>query len=252
MAHRRAARSLFATCLSATCLFAVVAVPVARARKSVDAPHYLSPDGLDWAATLNPGPPAAGSAAAVADLAVVRHDQDVRTPADVARCRREDGLSPWLFADVLGPGFTHKACPATDRLLRAAEVDGLFFADTAKERWERPRPSKADPAVHPVVGKQLTGSYPSSHAVRAVVWAAILADLYPQQATALTALGQRIGDDRVVAGIHFPTDVAAGQQLGRALAAKLADNPAFKADLARARAETAAVVAAQRRPATGP
>ena len=113
----------------------------------------------------------------------------------------------------------------------------FWFSDTAKEHWARPRPATVDGRVHPCVGPQTTGSYPSSHASRAVVWAALLAELFPDRRQPLEALGRRIGDDRVVAGIHFPTDVAAGQRLGAALAKALLADPGVRADLARARAE---------------
>ena len=242
--------ALIAVLLPLTPAWAEPPPTTTRTKKAADAPHYLTPDAVDWQAVLDPGPPLAGSKAADADLAAVRRWQRERTPADVERCKREDKLSPWLFADVLGPGFDHAHCPATDRLLRRAEVDSLYFADSAKQRWERPRPPKVDPGVHPVVGKQMTGSYPSSHAARGVVWAAILAQLYPDHADALRAEGKRIGDDRVVAGIHFPTDVDAGQKLGEGIAKQLLSNRGFEADLAKAKAEVAAVNAA--RPTTAP
>ncbi len=228
-----------ATVAAAVLVLAALAGP-ASARKSVAAPHYLAADGFDWRAVVDPGPPAGDSAVAKAELATVLHDQAVRTPADVDRCRREDGLSPWLFADVLGDGFAHRSFPATDRLLRSAEVDALYFADTAKERWERPRPPAVDGRVHPCVGRQLTGSYPSSHAARGIVWATLLAEVYPDRKQQLLDEGKRIGDDRVIAGIHFPSDVAAGQKLGAALAERLLADPGVRADLAKAKAEAAA------------
>jgi hypothetical protein len=49
--------------------------------------------------------------------------------------------------------------------------------------------------------------------------------------------GQEIGWDRVVAGVHFPSDVYAGQVLGRALAQALLNNETFREQLELAKKE---------------
>ena len=230
--------------LSTAVLAALIAVAPVAAKNAGEGPHYLSADAVDWRRLLAPGPPAEQSDKAKADLDAVLAAQTARTPADVARCRAEDKLRPWAFADVLGPGFTPDNCPATDKLLRQADADCLFFADAAKGQWDRRRPGQVDARVHTVAAQQTNGSYPSTQAVRGVVWAALLAELYPAHAEQLRTLGKRIGDDRVVAGIHFPTDVAAGQKLGEAVAKQLLAGASIRADLTAARGEAAAVTAA--------
>ena len=59
------------------------------------------------------------------------------------------------------------------------------------------------------------------------------------------ARGREIGSDRALAGIHYPSDVAAGQTLGAAVVAKIRDNPQFKIDLEKARAECNAAIHAK-------
>ena len=49
--------------------------------------------------------------------------------------------------------------------------------------------------------------------------------------------GKLMGDDRVIAGMHFPSDVAAGQKLGGAIAKKLMENPVFQKSLQDAKDE---------------
>ncbi len=46
-----------------------------------------------------------------------------------------------------------------------------------------------------------------------------------------------MGEDRVISGIHFPSDVEAGQILGKAIAEKLLNDPAFQTALNAARDE---------------
>ena len=62
-------------------------------------------------------------------------------------------------------------------------------------------------------------------------------------------MAHAIGQSRLVCGMHYPSDVAAGEDLGRAVFAAAAAQPAFAADLAAARAEMAALRA---RGATAP
>jgi acid phosphatase (class A) len=45
------------------------------------------------------------------------------------------------------------------------------------------------------------------------------------------------GNDRVVLGVHFPSDVAAGRVLGQAIYAALKEKKAYQDDLAAAKAE---------------
>jgi acid phosphatase (class A) len=68
----------------------------------------------------------------------------------------------------------------------------------------------------------------------------ILAELAPDLKEAILARGLQIGDDRVIAGVHFPSDVDAGHALAHDIFAKLMASPAFQADLAKAKAEVAA------------
>jgi membrane-associated phospholipid phosphatase len=48
----------------------------------------------------------------------------------------------------------------------------------------------------------------------------------------------------VIAGVHYPRDVAAGQRLGEALARRLLADPGFRAALEAARAEWGGAAAA--------
>jgi hypothetical protein len=47
-----------------------------------------------------------------------------------------------------------------------------------------------------------------------------LAHFFPRDATSLMALGRESGDSRIWAGIHYPMDITAGQQLAERVAAR--------------------------------
>jgi acid phosphatase (class A) len=198
--------------------------------------HYLAPDSVDVTSIL-PGPPAIGSAANKADIQAVLARQQSRTSRDIARTRSEQNLSPAAFSDVLGRWFTAQRLPLTFALLNNAAADGEAVSEAAKLRWNRPRPPLQDPSIHPVVTIPSTPSYPSGHSMRGTLWAVILAKMVPDRQNRLLARGAQIGQDRVIGGVHFPSDVAAGQKLGVKLAERFLGNPKFQRDLAHAEAE---------------
>ncbi len=46
-------------------------------------------------------------------------------------------------------------------------------------------------------------------------------------------LAEQVGYGRVIAGVHYPIDVTAGQKLGNAFVDVIVEQPGFKAALAR-------------------
>lgn len=199
-------------------------------------PKYIHPKDVDWAKILPP-PPAAGSDEAKADLAAVLEAQKTRTPEEIARCKAEAPANAFYFKKVLGNWFNAKSLPVTATLMEQALIDANNVSETAKAHYKRPRPYVADSRVHPVLAPEKAASYPSGHAVRGIVWATLLSEMFPEHKDELMAAGKQFGDDRVIAGMHYPSDVAAGQKLGAAIAQKLLDDPAFKADLEKAKDE---------------
>lgn len=189
----------------------------------------------DVAAVLGP-PPAAGSDEAKADLAVVLWMQRTRTPDDVARATREIVLDLGAYAAALGPGFDAGSHPRTRELLDLVHARATRPILAAKKAFARPRPYQSEPRVTPAVEREDTFSYPSSHATRGVLVARVLADLAPAHREALLEAGLRAGYDRVVAGVHYPTDVLAGQRLGAALADALLASPEIRGKVEAVRA----------------
>ena len=84
-----------------------------------------------------------------------------------------------------------------------------------------------------------SASHPSGHATVGALWGRVMAEVAPDQAEALTRIGDEIGVSRAVCALHYPSDVAAGQALGVALFEAMRETPAYQADLAAARTEVA-------------
>jgi len=206
---------------------------------TVKAAPYFDPATIDLKALL-PDPPANGSPTTLSEIDLILKKQAARTPEEVARIKREVHLNVYLFDTVLGPWFTAKNAPLTAKLFERVDATEHPVIDTAKKFWDRPRPPKQDPRVHPPIGLPKNASYPSGHSTVGDLDALILAELAPDLKDAIIARGLQIGDDRIIAGVHFPSDVAAGRTLAQALFTRLMANPDFQADLGAAKAEIAA------------
>ena len=169
----------------------------------------------DWLLLLGPFPPQ-GSQEAGSDLAVLLWLQNTRTLEDVARAERGVLISLDSFADVLGRPVEASHFPLTTALLDQASLDLREVLDPLKRHYQRPRPYHSHPVLVPVVVREASHSYPSGHATRGALYAAILAEFVPRQRERLLERGLRLGNDRALAGVHWPTDIQAGQQLGAA------------------------------------
>jgi acid phosphatase (class A) len=219
----------------------IVLTLVAATARGEGVARYVKSGDIDWASIL-PGPPADDSAEHQAEVARMLQLQERRTAEDVARCRSEVDLSFASFADVLGDNFKEHLLPQTAALLAQTQVDTHLMLVDAKKYWHRVRPPVADPRIHPCVRLEKNESYPSGHAAQGVIWATVLAEIYPERRDALMARGRQIGEDRVIGGIHYPSDVRDGQVLGEAIAKKLLESGDFQVglELAKDECQTAA------------
>jgi acid phosphatase (class A) len=223
-------------------LLALTLVAPAWAQEA-PAPTILSAADVDPVRLLPPPPPE-GSAAQKAELAELHRIQDARTPAQLAQAKwdndHEDASS---FAPTLGPAFDLAKLPATAKLLKIVDHEQSVAKKRGKAAFGRLRPWLIDPTL---VGCEHSddkprSSYPSGHTSMAFAMAVVLADLLPDRAPAILARAQEYGEDRLVCGVHFRSDVVAGQALGTAVGVQLLHAPALKADIEAARQELATV-----------
>jgi membrane-associated phospholipid phosphatase len=111
--------------------------------------------------------------------------------------------------------------PATTRVLNAANLVALFVAMNWKSQFSRPRPSQLCPALLPPIAVPGHASYPSGHSTQAHLMALCMGEIFallpaaqqplmqPIQAD-LWVLADRIARNREIAGLHYPSDSAAG------------------------------------------
>jgi acid phosphatase (class A) len=197
--------------------------------------RYVDRLHLDFIHVLGP-PPATQSAAATADLAAVLAAQAVRTDADVKAAQADDDLSVFHFANAMGGGFNPDNLPFAAAFLKDVGVEANQAIGEAKNHFNRPRPFVEDPHVMPVV-RAGNGSYPSGTATFAYAVAILLADMVPEKAPAIFTRAASYAHNRVVAGVHYPTDIAGGRIAASMIDGALLNDAAFMADFAKARAE---------------
>lgn len=196
--------------------------------------QYL-PAGSVHIDALVPPPPAVGSAAFKEQMTVVLWLQRSRTPEQVAFVQK--ALNVERYAPVLGA-----ALMAVDGIELKHVIDSVIDEvradyDALKGKYDLPRPFVVNDDVRPVTDPRPVASYPSGHAIRAIVYARLLSEIFPDHKQALMDLARQIGYGRVTAGVHYPIDVIYGQKLGDALADVIVQQPAFKDAIERIRGE---------------
>jgi acid phosphatase (class A) len=197
---------------------------------------YLTKAQVDISQFIAP-PPAPDSEAQKRDLKAVLDAQAVRTPAEIRRANETEQLSVFSFADVLGPSFNRDKLPKTAALFQQIYDDTLVLLKVGKDRWNRPRPFLVSKDVQPSGEQPKSSSYPSGNALLGHLYAIVLSDILPEKSAVIFARGRETGDNRVIAGVHYPSDLEGGRQAAVAIAAVLWTTPGFQKDLAAARAE---------------
>jgi membrane-associated phospholipid phosphatase len=109
-------------------------------------------------------------------------------------------------------------------LLSVANYDTLVAVWSNKYLHNRARPGAVASSLTPLISTPNHPSYPSAHAAVAAASASVLSFLFPDQSDALAARAVAHQESRLHAGVHFRSDVLAGESLGRSVAAQVIDH----------------------------
>ena len=93
-----------------------------------------------------------------------------------------------------------------------------------KSKYNRTRPHIYMPSIDPVVAVPDNSSYPGGHSTQSYLTALYLAKKYPSYSQQLFQYAYQIGFNREIAGLHYPTDTAAGYLLAKKIFADLDNN----------------------------
>jgi undecaprenyl-diphosphatase len=111
--------------------------------------------------------------------------------------------------------------PALYPALRMAVVGviGVALYKYLKSRLVRERPYISLAGITPGTRALDRYSFPSGHTLHAVSFTSLAIDSFPELAWLLVPFAALIAASRVVLGLHYPSDVAAGALIGAGLAA---------------------------------
>ena len=160
-------------------------------------------------------PPAPGSIRDQNEQAILLWLQRIRTPAMVSDTWLPLEKSLGYFNRAVGGDLKTRAPnihAAVSQFLKPIEN----VKDALKDRWNRKRPFQAMAQIRACVPAEVNSSYPSGHTIWYTAAGLLLADLFPDQADRLIKTGRSVAYTRVTCGMHYPSDVMAGQAVAEA------------------------------------
>ena len=131
--------------------------------------------------------------------------------------------------------------PSTYQMLETALNAAENGCVTAQQHYMRKHPFEVfneDP--YTFVNKDeiaATGSYPSVNAAKGWLAALTMVAVAPEQRDSIMLEGYKLGDNNIIAGINWQSDVDAGRLVAEAVLARLISNPDFVALLQQAQLE---------------
>lgn len=224
MAHRGLAPLSRAVAVTATAIL-ILGAKDARAQtagpnlKPVLSFTFLVKDAV-------PVPPPPDSVAMDAERTELRKLVAARTTASADRAAYwATGGSAYRWNAITAEEMIERGIPTPIAarhmaLLHAAVHDAVVSAFHHKAAYQRARPNVVDMEINTSLPTPSSPSYPSEHAAVAGAASEVLAYVFPDKAQKFRAMSEEAGRSRSIAGVAFPSDIAAGLALGHAIGAE--------------------------------
>ncbi|HNW45380.1 MAG TPA: phosphatase PAP2 family protein [Elusimicrobiales bacterium] len=222
--------------LAVLCLGLAACSSLGGAHHSDGSAVYLDKARLE-ALEFQPAP-APGSPLDRADFLELNSWQARRTPAQCARAAAEGEAYFDQFFGPLKP-FTWPLSKDGRAFILRVRADIGTAVNIFKNRSARPRPFRRDPQLAPCLGKIGGLAYPSGHAATARVYALMLTEIAPTRRAEFLARADEAALNRVIGGVHHPSDIEAGKKLGDILFNRFMQNAEFRANLEKLRSYAA-------------
>lgn len=116
-------------------------------------------------------------------------------------------------------------------LIDMVNGDLLYFIMKAKQHYGRPRPNQIDSSIQTAIPNPAHAAYPSGHAAQSYMVALLLSYADPENRDSYIGLAKEIAHRREIAGVHYPSDTKAGQELAQAMFDRLLALPDFEKKL---------------------
>lgn len=103
-------------------------------------------------------------------------------------------------------------------VMAACGAVGLTIYKLIKTATARPRPCSRQEGMHCTVAPLDLYSFPSGHTMHAVAFSILLVNFDPRLGILVIPFSLLVACSRMVLGLHYPTDVAAGALIGAVVA----------------------------------
>ena len=174
----------------------------------------------NWKDIDLPLPPENNSTEVKKEFNIIKKHLDTNTKKEKEEIKYQDKKStPFEFEFLkLIKSIDPKLKKFIDLLTDELFTICLYF----KKKYNRTRPFELAEKLKINIPKIKTQtghspSYPSGHALSATFLAIYLGDMFPEHRKKLNEFAKEIGENRIKGGIHFPSDVKAGELLAKKL-----------------------------------
>lgn len=117
--------------------------------------------------------------------------------------------------------------PAAFHAFDVLDYDLHYILIRDKKIYSRPRPEQLEPKLERVIKTPGHAAYPSGHATQFMVMAYIMGDIDPENAEHYQEYAKSVALRREIAGVHYPSDSAAGQLLAKNFYEQVKTKPEF-------------------------
>jgi hypothetical protein len=185
---------------------------------------WIATSGAEFASEP---PYAFGSAEDLADVAAVVAAAAARTPEQVAIVHKWADVSPaaiWnglLNERIVARGLSPRDASRAHAFLNMALADAFVTSWATKYRYWMARPIHRIPGLVTVVPTPNFPTYTSGHSTISAAAAAVLGEVFPDEALHFRAQAEEAALSRLWAGIHFPHDNDQGLAVGTRLGARV-------------------------------
>ena len=193
---------------------------------------------------IRPKPPSMDKASTEAELKVLHEIEGRRTPGRARQAAADaNDMSMFIFRTIFGEQFNKGLLPYTAGLSDDLCGDSNLMSAALKNSYPTPRrrPFLDDKSLKlacdptPIYYQP---SFPSGHSFVGTLQALALIAMVPEREQEIRKRVEQYTENRLVCGVHFPTDVAAGREAAEKAFPEMLKSPMFSARLALACVET--------------
>ena len=194
--------------------------PSKKHQKKLDHGPLFDKIKVDWTHVPSKMHPTTSSEITRAELTKMAYDIDAISDAEQKELRdKHDEDFLWHFAEYCKQNDLEYEEDYFKQLVKEAK----YIILAIKYKFNRPRPYQAAPVLGIPLNVSQTPtasspSYPSGHSAQSNLVAYVLSEIYPEHVNEFVAIADKVSYSRYIGGLHYPSDLEYGSEIGRFLA----------------------------------